>query len=115
MKSSLRVVTRIPLGQLWNELGELDAHPICRIGLPEIATLLKKSDTSFVVADVGLPLRWIPGDERFAFWKSEVTPRLVSKEAHAIQRESYPGEYCYVATHWELTTGPAIVVFERFH
>ena len=45
----------------------------------EISKLLRDGST-FVVADVEHPLRWIPEQDRFTFWKTEAEDHLVSAE-----------------------------------
>jgi hypothetical protein len=72
---SQRIVTCIPLTNLWDEKGQLNAHRVRRARRKEISQLLRIGST-FVVSDVGHPLRWIPEQDRFTFWKTEVRDRL---------------------------------------
>ena len=62
MDPSQRVVVQMPLTELWNEEGRVDAALVGPVGEPELTLLLTEGAT-FVVADPGLPLRWVPARE----------------------------------------------------
>jgi hypothetical protein len=109
-----RIVTATPLAELWNSDGQLDAHRAEYIGEAAIERLLQDGST-FVVADVGRPLRWLPANERFAFWKDEVKCRLVASDARTFQLDDYPCSYCYVATRWTCPSLGPVVVLEKHH
>jgi hypothetical protein len=64
MDSAQRIVTSTPLTELWNSKGLLDARRAENVGEADIVQLLRDG-SSFVVAEVGQPLRWISeGDGR---------------------------------------------------
>ncbi|MGN1289127.1 MAG: hypothetical protein ACI4XG_21455 [Bradyrhizobium sp.] len=109
-----RIVTQTPLTELWDSNGTLDAHRIEPVGEAEIVRLLGDG-SAFVVADAGLPLRWIAADDRFAFWKGEVKHRLVAPDNPRIQLDNYRGGYCYVATMWTCASMGSVVVLEKHH
>jgi hypothetical protein len=115
MDPSHRVVTETPLTELWNESGRIEAARSRVIGEPVIVRLLAQTQCRFVIADPGLPLRWVPAHERFAFWKTEVKPRLVPADVTAFHPEEYPGGYCYVATEWLGSAGPEAILLEKHH
>lgn len=114
MDSQHRVVTSMPLTELWNSSGTLDAFRIASAGETDVVQLLRNG-SSFVVADVGLPLQWISEGERFAFWKSEVRCRLVAPDADGFRLDDYPSQYCYVATVWQCAPSPTVIVLEKHH
>jgi len=114
MNPAQRVVTHMPLSDLWSQTGPLKAHRLKSVGREEITQLLRDGST-FVVADVGHPLRWIPEQDRFTFWKSEVEGHLVPAEVNGFCPEAYPGEYCYVASKWHAIGSKPIVVLEKHH
>jgi hypothetical protein len=87
MDPRLRIVTQIPLPTVWGPDG--------------VDRRLSKQ--------VGLPLRWIEGSDRFEFWKREVAARLADPHS-AIDLESFPGEYCYLAHEWAGVDGRAVVL-----
>jgi len=115
MHPSQRIVTRMPLANLWDDEGQLNAHRVRHVGRKEIAQLLRDGLKTFVVADVGLPLRWIPEQDRFTFWKAEVRDRLVPVEAHSFYLEDYSNEFCYIASEWRRSDSEPIVVLEKCH
>ncbi len=114
MDPAQRIVTRIPLTELWNSKGLLDARLAERVGEADIVRLLR-GGSSFVIADVGLPLQWISEDDRFAFWKAEVKCRLVTPEADGFYLDDYPGNYCYVGAMWTRASERPIIVLEKHH
>jgi len=59
MDPAQRIVTQMPLSDLWKDAGLINAHRHGRVGRDDISKLLRDGST-FVVADLGHPLRWIP-------------------------------------------------------
>lgn len=112
--SQYRVVTSVPLVELWDSSGTLDAFRVGNLGETDIVALLRDG-SSFVVADVGQPLRWISESERFAFWKSEVKCRLVPPDADGFSLDDYPTQYCYVATVWRCMPSTTVIVLDKHH
>ena len=76
MDPAQRIVTQMPLSDLWKDAGLINAHRHGRVGRDDISKLLRDGST-FVVADLGHPLRWIPEQDRSTFWKAEVQDHLV--------------------------------------
>ncbi|MGL3108753.1 hypothetical protein [Bradyrhizobium sp. BR 1432] len=107
-------MTRLPLEELWTNAGLLDSQPAESAGAAKIEHLLQNG-ASFVVADVGKPLRWISTGDRFSFWKSEVKARLVAPEAARFAIDEYPNGYCYVATVWNGASPDPVIVLEMHH
>jgi hypothetical protein len=114
MHPSQRIVTCLPLPELWDAEGPCNARRIRSVGNKEIIQLLR-DELCFVVADVGQPLRWIMDRDRFAFWTAELKPRLVAPDATRFRLDDYPGGYCYVASEWQCETNRAVVVLEKHH
>src|SRR5260221_764896 len=116
MDARRRVVTRIPLPELWNEFGDtLAAEPRRELGAEDVRGLLRDGAPRFVVADLGLPLTWVDQTERFAFWKDELAPHLAEPERDRWYLEDFPGEYFYTATEWLLADGSSVVVAAKHH
>lgn len=114
MDPSKRVVTHLPLTELWTESASLEAVSCGSLGKSEIVQLLREGNVCFVVADVGKKLQWIPKTDCFKFWKREVLPHLVEVESQ-VQLGHFPGNYCYFASEWRSEDEHKIVVLERAH
>ncbi|UPK01522.1 hypothetical protein [Bradyrhizobium sp. 170] len=114
MDSAQKIVTQMPLVELWNADGLLDARRAENLGETDIKRLLRDG-SSFVVAEAGQPLRWISEGDRFAFWKTEVKCRLVALDADGFCLGDYPGNYCYVASMWKCASSTSIIVLEKHH
>jgi hypothetical protein len=114
MDTRQKIVTQLPLSELWNSGGPLDACRVEGVGEADIARLLRDG-SSFVVAEVGLPLRWIAERDRFTFWKTEVKCRLVAADADGFYLADYPDGYCYVAAMWKCASTVPVIVLEKHH
>lgn len=114
MDPALRLVTQTPLSALWDADG-LDLRLSARAGLSslDVRTLLREPSAAFVVADVGHPIRWIRGSDRYAFWKHEVAARLAEPGSH-VHLEDFPAGYCYFADEWAGADG-RVVVLTKLH
>jgi hypothetical protein len=119
MRPDRRVVSSLPLAELWDSAGPIAARRGPRVGDPDIRALFRGAEAvQFVVADAdGTPPRWVPVAEARGFWMLEVRPRIVPADAVRFDYDLYPGCYCYVATHWTRDAQGAspIVLLERYH
>ena len=114
MDIAKKIITQLPLEELWNEKGDLNAQRVLT-GLNAAGVIeMIKAGATFVVANGGQPPRWIDPAHRFEFWKSEVKPRLADYD-QPIFLERYLGEYCYIASKWRLPDGLSVVVLEMKH
>lgn len=113
MDPALRVVTRIPMTELWNEAGPLSGSRGEALTLADLQQRLRRGPVRFVVADLGAPLRWLPASACFDFWKSEAKEHIADPET--IRYEDFPDGYCYVASKWRLEAGQTIVLLEMYH
>jgi len=117
MQPAQRIVTHVPLDELWDDHGPLAASRDRFLTREELRILLQRSPLRFVVADPGLPLRWIPEAERHVFWKAEVRSRLVEHPERPIDVFSYPAGHAFVASEWVPNdpASPLIVLLESYH
>jgi len=107
-----RVVTRLPLSELWDDTGQVAADRRRDLTAADILDLLRAGPVRFVVANVDHPLRWLPIGECFRFWKAEVQTRVA--DPGGVCLEDFPGGYCYFASEWA-GHGPPIVVLSVAH
>lgn len=84
------------------------------MGRSDIAGLLRAGKVRFVVADVGGPPEWVPADECYGFWQSEVKPHLADPAANNYP-EDFPGGYCYFASEWDAKGGEPIILLTAHH
>ena len=95
MQPEERIVTRLPLTELWSPEGPLATERLRRVGRQEIKALLRTGPVHFVVADVGLPLRWIALTDAYKFWKQELKPHLIEAASERVYLEALPDQYGY--------------------
>ena len=108
-----RVVTRLPLVELWDDAGSVSATEVRDLAAEHIRDLLRAGPVRFVVADVGSPLRWVPVSDCFRFWKAEVQSRVAGPGGAYL--DDFPGGYCYFASEWEPVEGLPIVLLAVAH
>lgn len=107
-------IVSLPLHALSREGRAVAARPGGRAGVGEVQEALRGA-TPLVIADLGQPLRWVEGNERFRLWKDELRARLVPPDLDRIFLHDYPDERCYTATLWTGDDGPVGIVFQQFH
>lgn len=110
----MRVVTRLPLEELWGETGIVAASRLRWITGDQVRDLLRVGGVQFVMADVGVAMRWVPLGECYEFWKREVLPHLADPES-PVSLNEWPGGYFYFASEWSAVGGVPIVVCEKHH
>jgi hypothetical protein len=109
-----RMVTVLPLRELFDETGPVEATRGSDLSAVDIRERLGDPLLRFVIASVGAKLRWYAKPEVFAIWRDEVRPRLAYPEAR-VSLDEYPGGYCYRASEWTLSDGTTVVVLECHH
>ena len=114
MDAALKIVTHLPLRELWRDDGLQTKARIRSLTEDDIRSLLRSGNIQFVVVNVGASPCWIQPSECFQFWKNEAQPHL-AREARVILEE-FPDRYCYCASQWD-GGDPAspIVVLEKQH
>lgn len=112
----VRVVTRLPVDEIWSEQGQISRRRIRDLSGQDIKQLLTLGSVRFVVADVGWPLMWVALEQRFNFWKDEVQLHLLDPVViqYGVQSESFPGGYSYEASEWEWPDG-SLVLLTKWH
>ena len=114
METALRIITRLPLEELWRHDGFVSNARGASVGTAEIKDLLRTAAVHFVVADVGSPPQWTPLGESHCFWKSDVQPHLAEPDA-SVSLEDWPSEYVYFASRWEDDEDVPVIVLEKHH
>lgn len=67
-----------------------------------------------MVAFVGDKPKWIPTEDCFRFWKSEVRDHVWDVGGGGRQPYEFPGRYAYGAEEWEADDGPPIIVLIKY-
>jgi len=112
--TNLKVVTQIPLAELWRDDGFTTTSRVRWLTADDITILLRTGRVQFVVADVGASPRWIPLGQCHDFWKRDALPHLAAPESRA-SLDDFPDSYCYFASEWSSKDGTPIIVCEKHH
>lgn len=120
MAPEQRIVTQLPLRELWTSRGRLTAERGRALGASDLAVLLHEGPilkgVRFVVADVGHQLRWLDAGEFLEFWQHDARGRIVDPEQARFQLDDYPGSYCFTVHEWHDKASEApLLVFEHHH
>ncbi len=113
MDAALKIVTQLPLRELWRDDGFTTTSRLRSLFGDDIRSLLKSGPIQFVVVDVGASPRWVQLAECFRFWKNEARPHLATKSRNVL--DEFPGGYCYFASEWLSGAEYPIVVLEKHH
>jgi hypothetical protein len=108
-----RIVSQLPLNELWDDNGRVEAERVGPVGAERIKQLLRTGEASFVVADIGYALRWVSMQSAAAFWKGEAKDHLADGES--IYLGDFPGGYAYSATEWRCARGGTVFLLEAHH
>jgi len=114
MNNTEKIVTKIPLDNLWNDNEEIYASREKYLTEEGIKEIFKKSPVEFVIANVGDKLKWISYEKSFAFFKSKLKNRIAN-DINNIHLEDYEGNYVYVASEWSGEIEAPIILLEKMH
>lgn len=113
MRPDQRIVTKLPLAELWDETGALPGERIRHLDESLIRGLMGIGQVQFIVADCGAKMNWISQQERFEFWKM-VWPQIADP-MKPIQLDQFPNETAYTASEWLGRTGECLILLEKHH
>jgi hypothetical protein len=110
MDPAKRIITSLPLEELWNAAGPVSAERIRYLDRVAIADLLRLGGARFLVAHLGAAPEWVAPDQTFAVWR-ELREKVVAPDS----RPENDGELRYWASEWADEGSGPLVVFESFH
>ena len=114
MLLSERIITQIPLINLWTDERELNAKRVRYLDRLSIRELMKQTPVVFALANVGSKLKWISLDQCYQFWKEEVKEHLVDKP-DKIYIDDLTAGYTYIASEWTSESNEPIILLEKAH
>ena len=109
-----RIVATIPLEFIWTDEGQVEASRKRYLTPTDLTEMLKVHPVEYIVADIGAPLKRIPVDKCYEFWKSEVKGHLLNPHGK-VDGSKLPDEYGYFASEWSGNSEVAIVLLEKIH
>jgi hypothetical protein len=109
------IITRLPIDRLYDDEGEVEAHRERYLSKEALQDLLRRYAVEFVIADIGMTLKYIEVQKCYEFWKSEVKAHIVDDPDSGFRLEDFPGEYAYIASEWSGQIQTPIVLLEMFH
>lgn len=117
MQPDQRIVTKLPLTELWDSNGALTLMRQRAVGREQIANLLRVGMVRFVIANCGHPLIWLPPADRHRFWKDEAKPHLVDPDLieSGFRVETFPSAFCFIGSQWGENETEPVVVLETHH
>ena len=114
MDNSIRLVTKIPLSEIWKFDQDFDSNRKYYLNEEQINNILQISKVDFIVADVGHHLHWVGADHCYDVWKNEIKNHLANLNEHIIL-ENYPDNYAYLASEWTTKSLIPIILLEKIH
>jgi hypothetical protein len=111
----LRIVTRMPLDQLWTQRGITRHLRGAALGAAEVESRLRASqDYELVEARMGSQLRWYPRGH-YGFWK-EKARRQTAEPGNVRSLDDFLDSRCYFISEWhDAGTGHGVLLFEEHH
>lgn len=104
----------MPVEEIWEGQKLVSNLKFRDLGNTDIAALLRSGTARFVIADIGKPFKWIPKNEEFSFWKTEVKTHLAEPESESVL-EDFPNQYFYYASEWKSFNGESIILLSKAH
>jgi len=114
MNFSDKIVTAMPLVNIWTTNNELKSQRVAYLTKDDIKNILKQGPVNFIVADVGHKLIWIDPSQCYDFWKSEVQIH-VATDLRNIYLDNFVDNYAYVASKWNADDPTPIILLEKRH
>jgi hypothetical protein len=114
MKLEQRIVTTIPLEQIWTETEILPHERQEFLNEQQVYDLLQNGNVPIMLASCGLKPTWISPQEALARFKREIKDHIVNNP-DKIVLEDYEDEWCYLASIWTDTHEEKVLLLETYH
>jgi DNA-binding helix-hairpin-helix protein with protein kinase domain len=114
MKLEQRIVTKIPLEELWTETENLPHQRREYLTERQVQDLLLQGNVAIVIASCGLKPSWIMPQSAFSKFKNEIKGHIVN-DFDRIVLEEYEDEWCYLASLWTDTQDRKVLLLETLH
>jgi hypothetical protein len=113
---ALRIVTRLPLDEIWNDDGPLHARKGELVGSAGIRQFLRIENGAVVEAMIGERMVWHLGEARFKFWKDILRPHLVEPgdATEGFVRDD-EDPLAFIVYEWFVGEGERVLVAEGSH
>lgn len=109
MDPRLRVVTAIPLEELWDDDGAFGRR-VAYLSVEQIKATLRSGPVRLVEADLGAPLHWNSEGHSYARWK-QVAANVADADPFFL--EDFPDGWALVASEWEGRSAERLILFEK--
>lgn len=113
MRLDQKIVVKLPLTELWDEMGTLSGERVRHLDENLVRELMGAGPVQYIVANCGAGLNWIPIQERFRFWKA-VQSQVVDA-SRPIYLERFPNQTAYTASEWRGRDGECLILLETHH
>jgi hypothetical protein len=114
MKQTERIVTRIPLDELWTVSAILEYKRLDYLTERQVKELVLKGAIAIAEASCGLKLSWILPDNAFKYFKSQIKGRVVH-DPDRIILDDYEDKWCYLASLWVDAKSQKVILLETYH
>ena len=113
LKPDQRIVTKLPLTEVWDENGTLHGGRVRHLDQNLIRELVRTGTVQFIVANCGTKLNWIAVNDRFEFWKT--VRQQIADPSQPIYLKQFPNETAYIASEWHGSAGECLILLEAHH
>lgn len=107
-----KLVTELPLKEMWSVDGPIQATREKYITKDELNDLLIISPVEFVIANIGEDLKWVPVRKCYEIWNA-ILKDNVAQDIDSLDLDSFPNGFAYVASKWSGET--SVILLERHH
>lgn len=116
MDPEKRLIIEWPIRELWNDAGPVPSRMLRdELSEADVKGLLGAAPVQFIFAPFGRRLEWVPLEERFDFWKSEVQQRLTQwGPENRVYNDDFPDGFV-IASQWEIDGSDVPVVLLSLH
>jgi hypothetical protein len=114
MTQAQRIVTKIPLDELWNDSAMLTYERQEYLTERQVQELVSKGEIAVAEASCGLKLSWVSPNSTLEFFKKQVKGHVVNDPDRIILAD-FEDEWCYLASLWGDAEGRKVILLETYH
>jgi hypothetical protein len=112
MNDNDKIIIKFPVNELFKSNDKLTCIKR-QLNKDEIIEIIKTQPIEFVIADIGLKLKWIEIQDCYNFWKQEISNNLAFEEL--INLDNFDNNYCFWASKWKYPNEEIVILLEKLH
>jgi hypothetical protein len=112
MSDNDKIITNFPVNELFKNNNKLTCIKR-QLNKDKIIEIIRIQPIEFIIADIGLKLKWINIQGCYNFWKQGISNNLAFEKP--INLDNFDNNYCFGVSEWKYPNEEMVILLEKLH